>query len=127
MAVVRNELENGLFAQKVSSIFQSLNKIVIQQEYYPIINIGYNGSMLRCVLVDGGAGINVMTIPAIRYIGFEIEIHLSIILKMANKMICNTQGMISNVCINVLGISTAVNFHVVLEEDGYYPMILSQS
>ena len=34
--------------------------------------------------------------------------------------------MISNVCINVLGISTVVDFHVVLEEDGSYLMILGR-
>lgn len=34
--------------------------------------------------------------------------------------------MISNVCINVLGIFTAIDFHVVLEENGSYPMILGQ-
>ena len=82
--------------------------------------------MLRGLLVDGGAGVNVMTIPAMRYIGLEIERPSSITLKMANKRICKPQGMISNVCINVLGISTAVDFHVVLEEDGSYLMILGR-
>ena len=80
--------------------------------------------MLRGVLVDVGAGVNIMTIPAMRYIGLEIERPSSITLKMANKIICKSQGMISNVCINVLGIPTAVDFYVVLEENGSYPMIL---
>ena len=44
--------------------------------------------MLRGLLVDGGAGVNVMTIPAMRYIGLEIERPSSITLKMANKRIC---------------------------------------
>ena len=69
---------------------------------------------------------NVMTIPAMRYIGLEIERPSSITLKMSNKRICKPQGMISNVCINVLGISTAVDFHVMLEEAGSYPMILGR-
>ena len=80
--------------------------------------------MLRGVLVDVGAGVNVMTIPAIRYIGLEIEKPSSITLKMANKIICKSQCMISNVCINVLGIPTTIDFYVVLEENGSYPMIL---
>ena len=121
---VRKELKKGLSAHKVPSIPQTLNTIAVQQEYDLIIDVRYNGSMLRGVLVDGGAGVNVMTIPAMRYIGLEIERPSSITLKMANKRICKPQGMISNVCINVLGISTAVDFHVVLEEDKSYPMIL---
>ena len=82
--------------------------------------------MLRGVLVDGDTGVNVLTIPVMRYIGLEIERPSSITLKMAYKRICKPQGMISNVCINVLGISTAVDFYVVLEEDGSYPMILGR-
>ena len=112
---VRKELKKGLSAHKVPSIPQTLNTIAVQQEYDLIIDVRYNGSMLRGVLVDGGAGVNVMTIPVKRYIGLEIERLSSITLKMANKRICKPQGMISNVCINVLGISTAIDFHVVLE------------
>lgn len=56
-----------------------------------------------------------------KYIGLEIERPSLIILKMANKIICKPQGMIFNVCINVLGISIAVDFHVVLEEGGSIP------
>ena len=123
---VRKELKKNLSAHKVPSISQSLNTIVVQQEYDPTIDVGYNGSMLRGVLVDGGAGVNVMTIPAMRYLGLEIERPSSITLKMTNKKICKPQGMISNVCINVLGISTAVDFYLVLEEDGSYRMILGR-
>lgn len=39
---------------------------------------------------------------------------------MTNKNICKPQDMISNVSINVLGILTAVNFYVVLEEHRSY-------
>ena len=124
---VRKESRKDLSAHKVSSIPQSLNTITVQQEYDPIIDVGCNGSMLRNVLVDGGTSVNVMTIPTMRYLGLEIERPSLITLKMANKRICKPQGIISNVCINVLGIFMAVDFHVVLEEDGSYPMILDQS
>lgn len=69
-----------------------------------------------------------MTIPAMRYIGLEIEITSSITFKMANKNICKSQGMISNVCyLNILGIFTDVIFYMVLEEDGFYLIILGRS
>ena len=67
-----------------------------------------------------------MVIPAMRYIGLEIETPSSITLKMANKRICKPQGLKSNVCIKVLEISTAVDFHVVQKEDGSYMMILGR-
>ena len=66
---VRKELKKGLSAHKVPSILPSLNTIAVQQEYDPIIDVGCNGSMLRGVLVDGGAGVNVMTIPTMRLLG----------------------------------------------------------
>jgi hypothetical protein len=123
---VRKKLKKSLYAHKIPSIPHSPNAIAVQQEYDPIIDFGCNGSILRGVLVDRGADVNVMTIPAMRYIGLEIKRPSSITLKLANKKIYKPQGMISNVCINFLGISTAVDFHVVLDEDGSYPMILGR-
>ena len=82
-----------------------------------IIDVEYNDFMLRGFFVDGGADVNVMAIPTMRYIGLGIERLSSITLKMANKRICKPQGMISDVYINVLGISMTVDFHVVLEEN----------
>ena len=78
-----------------------------------MIDVGCNDSMLRGVLVNGETDVNIMTIPAMRYIGLEIERPSSITLKMAHKFFCKPEDMISNVCINVLGISTVVDFHVV--------------
>ena len=82
---VRKEFRKGLSTHKVPSILQSLNTMPVQQDYDPIIDVGCNGSMLRGVLVDGGACVNVMTIPAMRYISLEIERPSSITLKMTNK------------------------------------------
>jgi hypothetical protein len=84
---VRKELKKSSSAHKVLSIPHSLNTIAVQQKYDPIIDVGCNGSILKGVLVYGGAVVNVMTIPAMKYIGLEIERPLSITLKMANKMI----------------------------------------
>ena len=70
---VRNELKKNLSAHKVPSIPQILSTITVQQEYDLIMDVGCNDSMLEGVLADGGAGMNVMTIPAMKYIGLEIE------------------------------------------------------
>jgi hypothetical protein len=45
---------------------------------------------------------------------------------MANKWIVRPEGVISNVVIFITKVSTIVDFHVVLEEDEAYPMILSR-
>jgi len=45
---------------------------------------------------------------------------------MANKRIVRPEGVISNVVITVMRVFTIVDFHVVLEEDGAYPMILNR-
>jgi hypothetical protein len=82
--------------------------------------------MLCEVLVDGGAGFNVMIILTMRYLGLKIDRLASITLKMANKRVIRLEGDISNVVIAVMGVSTIVDFHVVLEEDGVYPMILGR-
>jgi len=76
--------------------------------------------------MDGEAGINVMTIPAMRYLGLKIDKLALVTLKMANKQVVRLEGVISNVVITVMGVSTIVDFHVVLEEDGAYPMILGR-
>jgi len=76
--------------------------------------------------VDGGARVNVMIILAIRYLGLKIERPPSITLKMANKWIIRPEGLINNVVITIMTISTIMDFHVVLKEDGAYPMILSR-
>jgi len=75
------------------------------------------------VLVDG-IGSNVMTILAMRYLGFIIDRLALITLKMANKWVVMPKGVINNVVIIIMRISI-VDFHVILKEDGAYPMILS--
>jgi hypothetical protein len=76
--------------------------------------------------VDGGAGVNVMTIRAMRYLSLKIDRPMSVTLKMANKRVVRPEGVVSNVVITVMRTSTIVDFHVVLEEDGAYPMILGR-
>jgi hypothetical protein len=67
-----------------------------------------------------------MTIPAMRYLGLKIDMPASITLKMANKQVVRPEGVISSVMITVIKVSTIVDFHVVLEEDGVYPIILDR-
>ncbi len=76
--------------------------------------------------MDGGAGVNVMTILAMRYLSLKIDRSASVTLKMANKRVVRPEGIISNVVIVIMKVSTIVDFHVVLEEDGAYPMILGR-
>ncbi len=64
--------------------------------------------------MDGGVGINVMTIPTMRYLGLKIDRPASVTLKMANKRVVRPKGVISNVVITVMRVSTIVDFHVVL-------------
>ncbi len=82
--------------------------------------------MLREVLVDGGGKVNVMTIFAIRYLGLRFDRLASITLKMANKQVVKPEGIISSVIIIIMKVSTIVDFHVVLEEDEVYSMILDK-
>jgi hypothetical protein len=51
----------------------------------PIIDVQCNGSVLHGVLVDGGAGINVMTIFAMKNVGLKIDRSALVTLKMVNK------------------------------------------
>jgi hypothetical protein len=121
----RRELRKGLSTPKVPKVRTPLNAIVAERKCDLIIDVQCNGSVLRGVLVDGGAGVNV-TIFAMRYLGLKIDRPASITLKMANKRIVRPEGVISNVVITIMRVSTIVDFHVVLEEDGAYPMILGR-
>ncbi len=122
----RKELMKGLSTLKVPKVPTPLNAIVVKCECDPIIDVQCNGSMLHGVLMDGGAGINVMTILAMRYLRMKIDKSTSITLKMANKQVVRQKRVISNVVITIMRVSTIVDFHVVLEEDGAYPMILGK-
>jgi len=122
----RRELRKGLSTLKVPKVPTPLNAIAAEHECDFIIDVQCNGSVLHGVLVDGGAGVNVMTIPVMRYLGLKINRPALVTLKMANKQIVRPEGVISNVVITVMRISTIVDFHVVLEEDGAYPMILGK-
>jgi len=122
----RKELRKGLSTPKVPKVPTPLNVIATEHECDPIIDVQCNGSVLRGMLVDGGAGVNVMTIPVMRYLGLKIDRPTLVTLKMANKRVIRPKGVISNVVIIVMRVSTIVDFHVVLKEDGAYPMILSK-
>ncbi len=65
-----------------------------------------------------------MTIPVMRYLGLKIDRSASVTLKMANKQVVRPERVINNVVITIMRVSTIVDFHVVLEEDGAYLMIL---
>ncbi len=67
-----------------------------------------------------------MTIPTMGYLSLKIDRPTSITLKMVNKQVIRPKGVISNVVMIVMKVSTIVDFHVVLEEDGAYPMILGR-
>jgi len=122
----RRELRKGLSTPKVPKVPTPLNAIVAERECDPIIDVQCNGSVLCGVLVDGGAGVNVMIIPAMRYLGLKINRPTSVTFKMANKRVVRPEGVISIVVIIVMKVSTIVDFHVVLEEDEAYPMILGK-
>jgi hypothetical protein len=70
------------------------------------------------MLVDGRVKINVMTIFRIRYLRLKIDIPTLITLKMVNKWVDKLKGVINSVAITVMGVTTLVDFHVILEEDG---------
>ncbi len=74
--------------------------------------------------MDGRARLNVMIILAMKYLKFKNYRLTSITLKMVNKQIIRLERVISNVPIIIMKVSTIVDFHVVLEEDGAYLMIL---
>jgi hypothetical protein len=122
----RKELRKGLSTPKVPKVPTPLNAIAAECECDPIIDVQCNGSVLRGVLVDGGARVNVMTIPLMRYLGLKFDRPASVTLKMANKRVVRPEGVISNVVITIMKVFTIMDFHVVLEEDGPYPMILSR-
>ncbi len=122
----QKDLRKGLLTPKIPKVPTPLNAIAAKCECDSIIDVQCNGSVLRGVLVDGRAGVNVMTIPAIRYLGLKIDKPASVTLKMANKRVVRLEGVINNVVITVMRVSTIVDFHVVLEEDGAYPMILGR-
>ncbi len=122
----RRELRKGLLTPKVPKVPTPLNVIAVERECDPIIDVQCNGSVLRGVLVDGGARINVMIIPVMRYLCLKIDRPASVTLKMANKRVIRPKGVISNVVITIMKVSTIVDFHVVLEENGAYPMILGK-
>jgi len=83
--LARRELRKGLLTPKVPKVPTPLNVIVVERECDLIIDVQCNGSVLRGVLVDGGARVNMMTILAMRYLGLKIDRPTSITLKMVNK------------------------------------------
>ncbi len=103
-----------------------LNVIAAECDYDPIIDVQCNGLVLHEVLVDGGVGINVMTILAMRFLRLKIDKPTSIIFKIVNKRVVKPEWIINNVVIIVMRVSTILDFHVILEDDGAYPMILGR-
>jgi len=52
---IRRELTKGLLKPKAPKVPTPLNAIAVESECDPIIGVQYNGSVLRGMLVDGGA------------------------------------------------------------------------
>ncbi len=126
VSLTRRDLRKGLSTPKVPKVSTPLNAIVTESECDPIINVQCNGSVLRGMLVGGKTRVNVMIILTMKYLGLKIDRPASVTLKMANKRIVRPEGVINNVAIIVMKVSTIMDFHVVLKEDGVYPMILNR-
>jgi hypothetical protein len=126
VSLIRKELRKKISTPKVPKVPSPLNDIIVKRECDPVINVQCNGSVLCKVLVDAWAGINVMIIPIMKYFRLKIDRSASITLKMANKRVIRLEGVIKNVAITIMKVSTIVDFHVVLKEDGAYPMILDK-
>ncbi len=56
----------------------------------------------------------------------KIDKPASVTLKMVNKRVVRPEGVISSVMMTIMKVFTIVDFHVVSEEDGAYPMILGR-
>ncbi len=129
---VRSELRKGLSTPKIPKVPTPLNAITAECECDLIIDVQCNGLVLCEMLVDGGVRVNVMTIPAMKYLGLKIDKPTLVTFKMANKQVVSNKqvgrpkGIINSVVIIIMRVSTIVDFHVVLEENGVYPMILSR-
>ncbi len=67
-----------------------------------------------------------MIIHAMKYLGLKIDILSLITLKMTKKWVVMLEKVINSVVIIIMRVSTIVDFHVVLEEDGAYPVILGR-
>jgi hypothetical protein len=122
----RRELRKRLSTPKVLEIPTPLNAIVAECECDSIINVQCNGLMLHEMLVDGKVKVNVIIIPTVKYLGLKIDRPASITLRMVNKRVVKPKEIINNVIIIIMKVSTIMDFHVVLEENGAYPMILSR-
>ncbi len=123
---VRKELRKRLSTPKVPKVPTPLNAIAVKRECDLIIDVQCNGLVLHEVLVNGRVGVNVMIIPTMTYLGLKIDGPALVTLKMANKRVVRPEGVISSVVITLMRVSTIVDFHVVLKEDGAYPMILGR-
>ncbi len=70
--LAQKELRNGLLTLKVPKVPTPLNAITIERECDPIIDVQCNGLVLHEMLVDEGIGVNVITIPTMKYLGLKI-------------------------------------------------------
>jgi len=65
-----------------------------------------------------------MTNPCNQVFRLKIDKSLLVILNMANKWLVKPKGIINSIIITITKVFTIMDFHVVLEENGTYPMIL---
>jgi hypothetical protein len=61
----RNELRKWISSCKIASISRLVRVIWMQQEYNPVNNVLYNGSVLEEVLLDGETNINAIIVPSV--------------------------------------------------------------
>ncbi len=118
-------IEERLLTLKVPKVPTPLNAIVAECECDPIIDVQCNGPVL-CEVLDGKVGVNVMTLFAMRYLRLKIDKPALVTLKRVNKQVIKLEGIINSVVIIIMKVSTIMDFHVVLKENGAYLMILDK-
>jgi hypothetical protein len=90
----------------------------------PLVEAVFHGIPLKGILVDGGAGVNVVTISKMEILGLQCDRQSKCNLWMANKERVKPKRVITTINILVLKVTTTLDFQVIQSEIKAYPMIL---
>ena len=94
--------------------------------YSPQVDVVCNDLHVKNVLVDGGSTVNVISEVLMETLGLRRHRKSNFTVGMANKVSVKPEGVVTNVVVSVMGVSTALDFQIMKKSQTSYPMLLGR-
>lgn len=94
-----------------------VSEVIVMDTRIPEFSVGYRGFVIEQVLIDGGAGVNIVTRATCKKMGWMDWLPTPFLAQMADQRRVHPLGILKGIVLDIGGISFAMSFVVMGMEE----------